>query len=114
LVNGDKSGKGTCYDATGKLIYLGDFANDNPTGTYPTTGYDSWKFEIISYSDGGKYIGETKDVKRHGYGIYLWNSGEMWYGYWKDGLRNGYGIYIALDGSITTGYWTGDNYSSTQ
>lgn len=107
----NKQGKGTCYDETGKLIYYGDFTNDKPTGTYPITGYDTYKFEVVNYNDGNKYIGETKEGKRSGKGIYVWIDGGLWYGEWKDGIRSGFGIYITKDGTITTGTWNGDNYS---
>ena len=104
--NDIKNGTGTCYDASGKLIYYGEFKDDKPTGTYPTTGsYSSKKFETIDCTDGDKYIGETKDGKRDGYGVYAWKNGHIWIGIWKDGERAGKGIYIASDGSLTTGSW---------
>jgi tetratricopeptide (TPR) repeat protein len=112
--NGDKSGTGTCYDKDGKLIYYGKFANNKPTGTYPTSGYASYKFEVLSYTNGHYYIGEIQDGKRHGKGILLWGDGGMWYGEWENDSRAGYGIYIALDGKTLTGYWAADSYSSTK
>jgi hypothetical protein len=33
--NGQKHGKGKCYDAQGNLVYDGPFENDKPTGFYP-------------------------------------------------------------------------------
>ena len=102
--DGKKSGTGTCYDKTGKLIYYGDFKDDIPTDTYPSTGlYTSYKFEIINLLDNGLYIGETKDGKRHGYGLCFWKDGGMWFGNWKDDTRNGYGIYININGAISSG-----------
>jgi len=109
-----KSGKGTCYDEYGNLIYYGDFANDRPTGTYPTTeSYSSYKFECINYeSNNSVYIGETKDGKRHGYGVYIWNNwyGNAWYGHWENDKRSGNGIDLFYDGSIKYGRWDGDEY----
>ncbi len=111
-----KSGKGTCYDKYGNLIYYGDFADDRPTGTYPTTGnYSSYKFECINYeSNNSVYIGETKDGKRHGYGVYIWNNwyGNAWYGHWENDKRSGNGIDLFYDGSIKYGRWDGDEYYS--
>lgn len=106
--SGDKSGSGTCYDKFGNLIYDGDFSNDKPTGSYPMTGYNSYKFECQELSGGDYYVGETRDGKRHGKGIYIWSSGDMWYGQWKDGIRDGYGIYMPYQGSVSTGTWKGD------
>ncbi len=109
-----KSGKGTCYDKYGNLIYYGDFADDRPTGTYPTTeSYSSYKFECINYeSNNSVYIGETKDGKRHGYGVYIWNNwyGNAWYGHWENDKRSGNGIDLFYDGSIKYGRWDGDEY----
>lgn len=103
-----KSGKGTCYDKYGNLIYWGTFVNDKPTEIYPTTGYDSYKFESLEYYSGDYYVGETYQGKPHGKGIYIWNSGDMWYGDWKNGSRDGYGIYMQYQGSVSTGTWKGD------
>lgn len=107
--NDSKSGKGTCYDSWGNLIYYGDFSNDSPTGSYPNgENYSQYKFEVIKYTDGAMYVGETKNGERHGYGIYLWSSGAAWYGPWEDGQRDGYGIYLPYQGSSQTGTWRGD------
>lgn len=110
--NNYMSGKGSCYDSRGNLIYYGNFSNDKPTDTYPMSGYDAYRFEIEENPDGSYYIGETKDGKRHGKGVFIWASGSSWYGTWKDGIRNGYGIYFANDGTYTTGKWVGDNYTA--
>ena len=104
----EKSGTGTCYDKLGNLIYYGSFANGKPTGTYPMTGYSSYKLECQELLGGDYYVGETKDGKRHGKGVYIWSSGNMWYGNWSDGERDGYGIYMPYQGSVSTGTWKGD------
>jgi len=111
----EKSGKGTCYDASGTLIYYGDFKNDKPTGTYPTTdSYTSYKFQTINYSNGVKYIGETKDGKKHGYGVLVWeDDGEIWIGHWKDDVRAGEGLAIKPNGSLITGYWENNTRRDT-
>lgn len=111
--SGYKSGKGTCYDKYGNLIYYGNFSNNSPTGAYPSTGnYSIYKFRCIEFDGGNKYIGETKNGLRDGYGIFLWKNGDAWYGPWKEGNRNGYGIYFSYKGEITTGKWVGDTYSA--
>ena len=90
----------------GYFIYYGDFKDDAPTGTYPsTTSYSSYKFECVEYSDGDVSIGETKDGKRHGYGVYIWSDGGAWYGPWEDGERMGKGIYMSYDNKHTLGRW---------
>ena len=109
----EKSGKGTCYDRYGNLIYRGTFANDWPTQTYPMTGYEmtgynNYKFECIEYPSGDCYIGETIDGKRDGRGVYIWSNGNMWYGSWLDDKKDGYGIYMSYQGEISIGVWEGD------
>lgn len=106
--NDEKSGKGTCYDKDGKLIYYGNFSGDRPTETYPTTGYSNYRIELFEYVDGSYYIGETKDGNRHGLGIFVWKNGACWYGNWKDGIRKGHGVYIPPTGDFVTGEWDGD------
>jgi hypothetical protein len=106
--SGKKSGKGNCYDKTGKLIYIGGFSNNQPDETYPTTSkeYEAYRFETINYSDSIKYIGETKDGNIHGHGIFLWKDGDMWYGTLDSEKRIGVGILIKFDGSLFGGVWT--------
>lgn len=117
--NDKLEGKGTCYDQYGNLIYYGEFSNDAPTETYPSTAnYSSYKFECFIYTrkpyahGGNMYIGETKNGKRHGKGILLWREGDAWYGEWTDDKRDGYGIHMYYDGSITVGRWNDDTYTA--
>lgn len=91
----NKSGKGTCYDKNGNLIYYGFFSNNKPDDAYPSTSnYSSYKFKAIDYESGNKYIGETKDGKRSGYGVFVWASGDAWLGNWENDSRKGKGIYL--------------------
>ena len=111
--DGDKAGKGTCYDKFGNLIYYGDFKDDKPVDEYPMTGkYKAYKFECIEYDNGNMYVGETKDGKRHGRGIFLWKDGGSWYGRWEDGSRSGRGIYFPYSGKYSIGSWKGDEYTA--
>jgi hypothetical protein len=108
--NSKKSGRGICYDMDGRLIYLGEFVDDRPTETYPTTGNwtRNYKFDIIEYDSGDRYIGETLNGNQHGYGIYFGIKGNMWYGQWENGKRNGKGILINMNGEMTAGTWKAD------
>ncbi len=97
----NKSGKGACYDNDGNLIYYGIFSNDRPTDTYPMTkSYPAYKFQTIDYTNGNKYIGETKDGDRAGYGILVWADGDAWLGNWKNGTRAGSGIFLNYNASL--------------
>lgn len=102
--NGKKSGEGSLYDKKGKLIYYGKFFNDKPTEQYVSdNSYDSYTFEVVNYANGDKYIGELKDGKKQGQGIYIWESGDVWYGEWDNDQRHGYGIYAWYSGKYKTG-----------
>jgi hypothetical protein len=110
-LNGEKSGVGACYDIAGKLLYLGEFKDDRPVHAYPSTGdFAAYKFDVINF-DNGKYIGETANERRDGYGVYVWKSGDVWLGGWKDGLRVGAGLYIYNNGNLLTGTWQGDTHT---
>jgi len=94
-------GKGTCYNEDGDLIYYGDFSYGKATGTYPSaTSYPSYKFKTIDYSNGDKYVGETKDGNREGRGVYVWSNGNAWYGSWANDIRNGGGIFLSYDANL--------------
>ena len=60
-----------------------------------------------------KYIGETYNGRRHGFGIFVWSNGNVFFGWWKDGARDGDGIVIANNGNITTGSWQVDTHNPT-
>ena len=101
-VSPDGKISGKCYDASGKLIFMGDFRNNNPIGKYPSHNLDEkMKFEIIT-QDNSKYIGETYGGVKHGYGIVIKN-GDIWYGEWRNGERTSNGIWIYDYGSIKLG-----------
>ena len=102
--NGKKSGEGALYNKNGKLIYYGKFFNDKPTEQYVSdNSYDSYTFEVINYPNGDKYIGELQDGKKHGQGLYIWESGDVWYGEWDNDQRYGHGIYAWYSGKYKTG-----------
>lgn len=108
--NSNKSGKGTCYNKSGELIYYGDYYSDKPVGTYPTTSnYSNYKFQILDMANGAKYVGETKDGKRNGWGAYVWKNDDVWYGNWKDGIRSGEGMYSLYNGDWYVQNCSGDD-----
>lgn len=88
-----KSGRGACYDMNGNLVYEGEFSNDVPMDTFPSTTSSDHKFEILGV-DGGYYIGETRNGIRDGKGILVQSTGEAWYGDWKNGVESGEGLSL--------------------
>ena len=49
----------------------------------------------MNYANGDKYVGEFKNSKFHGKGIYTEKDG-IYDGNWKDNLRDGQGTYTVL------------------
>lgn len=54
-------------------------------------------------STNGTYAGFTVNGKRHGHGMYKWNSGDIYDGEWKDDKRTGHGIYYYANGDKHVG-----------
>jgi len=105
-----KSGKGNCYDKTGKLLYSDLFVNDRPNKSFPQSYSGSQSFESIEYENGDIYLGETYNGLRHGLGIFVWANGDTWYGEWKDDkLLNESAIEYPYRGGFKTGKQIGVN-----
>ena len=68
-----------------------------------------YRFKTLKYEGGDFYIGETKNGKRHGQGIYHWSNGNYWYGTFSENYRQGYGALFREDGHIDHGLWLGDD-----
>ena len=56
----------------------------------------------------GEYEGDMVGSKRHGYGMYRWDSGAWYEGNWVDDLRKGFGKFFWTDGSKSEGHWDND------
>ena len=65
----------------------------------------AYRFESMTYANGDRYVGETWNGERHGYGIYYWNDGRFWYGQYRHNVRCGYGAQFDLDNKIFIGKW---------
>jgi hypothetical protein len=44
---------------------------------------------LMEYSNGEKYIGETSNGLRDGYGTYYYHNGEKYEGHWLKNTKNG-------------------------
>jgi len=60
---------------------------------------------LFKNDDGGVYIGEHKDDKRHGQGIFTWADGSFYEGNYKDGLKCGQGTLKYANGNEYQGEW---------
>ena len=58
-----------------------------------------------NYPSGSRYIGEWKDGKEHGQGIFIWADGEEYIGQWMNGKKHGQGTYTYPSGSKYVGQW---------
>ena len=106
--NHHRHGEGCYYDENGKLEYKGKYFNGKEVGDNSAYLWQELTFGVINYENGDKYVGELKDGKKHGQGLYLWINGDVWYGKWYGGKRDGYGIYISNSGNYSIGSWDGD------
>jgi len=108
--NNVKDGYGTMYDKDGNLLYYGMFADGKPTETYPSSGYDKYKFELIQFEGGDMYLGETENGDPHGRGIYIYSNKDLgvWYGKYSNGKADGEGVLIGYDGTVINGEFDSD------
>lgn len=101
--DGKKSGFGRCYSADGSIIYQGQFADDKPTGDYPSENITQQRnIATIQLNEGNVFIGEIKEGRPNGFGIILFSNGDLWQSSFKDGERKGIGLYQAYDGEWQT------------
>ncbi len=68
---------------------------------------------LINLTDGGKYTGMTKIIKKksipHGLGFAQWSNGHSYKGQWKEGKFHGWGNYISPGDYEYSGLWK-NNY----
>jgi hypothetical protein len=93
------------------LMVGGAYAQSNlPTCLGRDTARWSSCFGTETYSIGHKYVGEWKDGKQSGQGVFTFNVGSRYVGEFKDGKRNGQGTLFASNGSIIDqGIWVDNN-----
>lgn len=74
----------------------------------PEKETEAYHFEALNYANGDRYVGETLEGKKHGYGIYYWSNGNFWFGEFHNNIRHGYGALFTSQGNIFPGKWIGD------
>ncbi len=91
------------YDLhTGDPLYI---IKEGQKYLLPADYKDTYRFESLTYKNGDKYVGETVNGKREGYGIYYYANGNYYYGSYKNNERKGYGALFKTDNKITLQYW---------
>ena len=78
-----------------------------------SNGWGKIKFE------NGYYEGFSKNGKREGYGMYLWEGVGKYIGNWKAGIQTGFGFYLPNNGDQYVGYYkdgkmNGKGYSAEE
>ena len=86
-------------------IQNGKFVENNSSSN--TAAPVNTNFKTEKY-DNGTYEGNIEGGKRHGYGIYRWNSGSRFEGNWVNDVRKGFGKFFWTDGSRYEGDWAND------
>lgn len=94
------------YDLTTcRIKFIRQSGNDRSFSDKETEAYH---FESLNYGNGDRYVGETFNGVKHGYGIYYWANGNFWFGEFRNNIRYGYGAMFTPQGNIYPGQWIGD------
>lgn len=57
------------------------------------------------FFNGDKYVGDVFEGKRHGHGVYYYDSGDKYTGEWSLGKQRGHGVYVYANGDRYVGQW---------
>lgn len=95
---GVKSGKGTCYDESGNVIYSGKFIDDKPAEVYPRPE-ESVRFFADLQAPEFYYIGEFEEAAPHGFGALFFPGGDFLISRFEDGNRKGTSVYFMDNGN---------------
>ena len=63
------------------------------------------------FYNGDKYVGDVHNGKRHGHGVYYYDSGDKYTGHWNAGKQEGHGVYVYANGDRYVGEWLGGKHS---
>jgi uncharacterized protein (TIGR02145 family) len=104
---------GVFYDTDDNSYCFGKWANNklDECGMCLYANGDNSKYGVISYTDGSKYVGETKNGTADGHGVLLWTNGDAWYGHRSNGNRSGEGIYLWHNGTFRVETCNGNSCS---
>ncbi len=71
----------------------------------PADYKNTHRFESLVYANGDRYVGETVNGKREGYGLYYYTNGNYCYGRYKDNKQYGYAAMFKTDSRIMIIDW---------
>lgn len=72
--------------------------------TLSTTLTDALNLACNAFSS----LGEYRDDRRHGSGVYTWASGDKYDGNWDNGKMSGHGTKTMANGDVYSGMWLSD------
>jgi hypothetical protein len=86
------------------MINTGNFSNFK-TNSYEGQYANDKKhgYGIFEWESGNVYNGKYVDDERHGYGVMRWTDGSTYLGTWESGIQQGIGVMIFSDGSRKAG-----------
>ena len=62
------------------------------------------------FYNGDKFVGDVANSKRHGHGVYYYDSGDKYTGGWHEGKQCGHGVYVYANGDRYVGEWSGGKH----
>lgn len=62
-------------------------------------------YGIFTWESGNKYIGNYHLDERQGYGAMEWTDGSIFRGHWVAGVQHGVGVMIFPDGTKRAGFF---------
>lgn len=107
-MNNETARVGTLSDFTAYDLLSGEplYIVRDSVKYFPTPEFKKkYRFEALNYKNGDRYVGETVDGKRDGYGTYYYAGGNYYYGQYADNKRQGYGALFRTDNTIALQYW---------
>ncbi len=101
-------GKGTLYNPDGSIAYSGKWENNQKAQAVSSVSTALKKIEApntvtLNLPNGDKYVGEIKDGKKHGRGIYYYANGNRYEGDFLNDKFHGTGTFYWFDGAKDVG-----------
>ena len=62
------------------------------------------------FYNGDKFVGDVVNSRRHGHGVYYYDSGDKYTGGWEAGKQCGHGVYVYTNGDRYVGEWSGGKH----
>lgn len=66
----------------------------------PESARGVYKFQSLTYKSGDRYVGETVNGKREGYGLYHYKDGGFFFGRYHENEPYGYGAVFTTEATI--------------